>query len=113
MDEAKLKDNLNKIIRIFNGHPHIFIDFLLKHNAFTDDFKSKLSKSNIQSKPKKFHDIEKAINFYSSILLDDIPTNNKEDEWNKKLLIALTMQKYEEAAKIRDYMHSKGYKIKI
>lgn len=113
MAQEKLKENLFKLLKIFNGYPHIFILFLLKHNALTEDFKNKLTKSTIKDKPKRFQDIEKAMNFYSSLLIEETKPVDKEIDWNRKLLKALMEQRYEDAAKIRDIMITKGIEIKI
>lgn len=113
MASNKLEENLLKIIKIFNGHPHIFISFLLTHNALSNNFKHALSNSTIKQKPKKFHDMEKAIEYYSALLIDETNKPDNEDEWNAKLLKAVMSQKYEDAAEIRDLMKKKGIKIKI
>jgi protein-arginine kinase activator protein McsA len=54
------------------------------------------------------------IEFYAHLL--DPKEDPKADtvlEWNRKLSEAIDRQQYEEAAKIRDAMTEKGYKILI
>ncbi len=113
MDTYKFNRNFVTIIKIFNKHPNMLLNFFNKNEAFTDSFKKKLSRTIIKNKPH-FTDLDKMLEYYLRLL--DIQENDSIDKallWNNKLYKAITEQRFEDAAKIRDYMLKKGYKILI
>lgn len=113
MDSKKFNRNLILLIKIFNKHPNMFISFLNKNNAFTDVFKKKISRASIKQKPS-FADIDEMLEYYLHILDEqEINTSDKCKAWNAKLYDAISEQRFEDAAKIRDYMNKKNYKIFI
>jgi len=113
MESKKLNRNLITLLKIFNKHPNMFINFLYKNNAFTETFKKKISKVVIKDK-SNFIDIEKMLEYYLHLLDDqEINITDKCKVWNNKLYQAITEQRFEDAAKIRDYMNKKKYKILI
>lgn len=103
--------NFIVMLDLFYRHPNLFLSILHKNNAFTEEFKNKLSKTTIKDKPY-FTDMEKMIEYYVSLIADENATEDKEKLWNDKLAQALVEQKYEDAAIIRDYMKKKKYKIR-
>lgn len=104
--------NFKTLLDLFNKHPNMFLSILHKNGAFTEDFKKKLSTTIIKDKPY-FTDMEKMMDYYQTLINDDNTNSDKEISWNEKLRKALTDQKYEEAAVIRDYMKKKKFKIYI
>jgi len=109
----KYNHNFITLIKIFNHKPYMFLNFLNKHNAISDNFKTKLSNIILKDKPH-FTDIDKMIDYYSHILDEkDAKTKDKVADWNNKLYIAITEQRFEDAAKIRDYMNKRKFKIFI
>lgn len=109
------KQKMVKLLRIFNKHPHMLADFLIKNNAINSTFKKKLIRSYLKDKKhNNFLDIEKMINYYENLLneTEKDPLKN-EEYWNIKLNDAIIAQKYEDAANIRDYMLLKKIVIKI
>lgn len=104
--------NFITLLKIFHRHPYMFLNFLLKNEAFNDDFKTKLKKTVIKEKPY-FTDVTKMLDYYLNLITDDNMSVDKEAQWNNKLCKAIAQQRYEDAATIRDYMNSKKYKIYI
>lgn len=104
--------NFITLLSMFKKHPYMFMNLMLKNNAFTDDFKKKLSNTTIKDKPY-FTDINKMMDFYLNIIKDVDLNTDKEIQWNNKLCKAVVEQRFEEAAVIRDYMKLKKYKIYI
>lgn len=104
--------NFKQLIDLFQKYPNMFLTILHKNNAFSEEFKKKLSKTIIKDKPY-FTDIEKMMEYYQTLINDDNQNVDKEISWNEKLRQALADQKYEDAAIIRDYMKKKKYKIYV
>lgn len=114
-DDILFRRKFIKLLNIFNDKPYMFIDFLIKNGAISIPFKKRLLKASIKDKNKiNFIDIEKMINYYDNILIDNID-NKVEPEiyWNNKLKKYVEEQKYEEAASVKEYMDAKGYTINI
>jgi protein-arginine kinase activator protein McsA len=113
MDAYKFNRNFITIIKIFNKHPNMLLNFLSKNEAFTDTFKKKLSRTVLKNKPH-FTDIDKMLEYYLRMLdVQENPGIDKSLLWNNKLHNAISEQRFEDAAKIRDYMNKRGYKILI
>jgi excinuclease UvrABC helicase subunit UvrB len=113
MKASKFNKNFLLLLKIFAKHPHMLLRFLEKNNAFTEKFKRSVSKSIIKNR-QSFTDMNQMVEFYAHLL--DTKEDAKTDsvlEWNRKLSEAIDKQQYEEAAKIRDTMTKKGYKILI
>lgn len=105
--------NFVKLIKIFKSHPFMFLHFLESNNAIKQDFKNKLTKSLIKDK-ENFTDIDKMLKYYLTLLdTKNKPQEDSELDFNKKLFYLLSEQKYEEAAKLRDIMIKKNFKINI
>lgn len=104
--------NFKILLDLFDKHPNMFLSILHKNDAFTENFKKKLSITVVKDKPY-FTDMEKMMEYYQTLINDDNMNTDKEISWNEKLRKALMDQKYEDAAVIRDYMKKKKYKIYI
>jgi excinuclease UvrABC nuclease subunit len=101
----------------------------MENNAFNKPFINKISKSNkldeISSDeeinkylPTTFNNIQHMQDFYDSLLdeIKQISTNKSkkqlESELNEKLDSYIKLEKFEEAAKLRDYMSKNSIKRK-
>jgi len=104
--------NFKILLDLFSKHPNMFLSILHKNGAFTEDFKKKLSVTVVKDKPY-FTDMDKMMDYYQTLINDDNATTDQEIVWNEKLRKALVLQKYEDAAAIRDLMHKKKFKIYI
>ena len=104
--------NFKALLEMFHKHPNMFLSVLHKNAAFTDDFKNKLNKTILKDKPY-FTDIERMMEYYQARINDDNQNVDKEISWNEKLRLAISEQKYEDAAIIRDYMKKRKYKIYV
>ena len=117
---------------IFKNRPYHLAKYLVENSALTDDFINKIKNSDKLKEisdeekndqkflpapvPVYFVDISQMENFYNS-LTDDIKSLSKEKgieqitkELNEKLDKCIKGEKYEDAARIRDYMDRNGIK---
>ena len=114
-------NNLVAFLKMFKNRPNHLAKYLLDNSAVNKDFLKKIanndqlkSLSNNDEKlnsPIYFADINKMNDYYNSFT-DDIKRLNKgktpeeiEDEMNDKLNNLISNEKYEDAARLRDYMH--------
>jgi excinuclease UvrABC helicase subunit UvrB len=112
---------------MFKNRPYHLAKYLVENSALTEDFikkiknSDKLKEMNEDEKsseqkllpvpvPVYFVDISQMENFYNSFI-DDIKQLSKEKsieeitkDLNKKLDDLIKQEKYEEAARVRDYM---------
>lgn len=109
------KQKMVKLLRIFNKHPYMLTEFLIKNNAISPAFKKRLIRSFLKDKKyDNFLDIEKMINYYDNLITETDKDNSKDSEyWNNKLIDSINSQKYEKAAYIRDYMKDNNIDINI
>jgi hypothetical protein len=117
---------------MFKNRPYHLAKYLVENSALTDDFINKIKNSDKLKEisdeekndqkflpapvPVYFVDISQMENFYNS-LTDDIKSLSKEKsieqitkELNEKLDKCIKGEKYEDAARIRDYMDRNGIK---
>ena len=110
MEEFK-KNLINFLKRFQNRHHHLAI-FLIQNSALTEVFIERIIKSGELDKPEPiFNDISQMEEYYNSLI--DLNITNEEEVTellNKKLDVYILEEKFEEAAKLRDYM--KKNKIK-
>lgn len=117
------------LLKIFKNRPYHLAKYLMENNAFNKVFINKISKSNkldeISSDeeinkylPTSFNNIQHMQDFYDSLLdeIKQISTNKSkkqlESELNEKLDSYIKLEKFEEAAKLRDYMSKNSIKRK-
>lgn len=117
------------LLKIFKNRPYHLAKYLMENNAFNKPFINKISKSNkldeISSDeginkylPTNFNNIQHMQDFYDSLLdeIKQISTNKTkkqlESELNEKLDSYIKLEKFEEAAKLRDYMSKNSIKRK-
>ena len=120
MHNEDFYNNLVNFLKLFKNRPNHLAKYLLDNSAINKDFIKKIS-SNDQLKdisnnddfsnsPIYFADINKMNDYYNSFT-DDIKRLNKgktpeeiEDEMNERLEKFISDEKYEDAARLRDYM---------
>ncbi len=107
MDD-KFKDKLIKLLTIFKNRPNHLAKFLIDNSAFNKPFVNRVLKSKLEMDDDMYIDnISKMDDIYNSIL-DDMKSTKTDDEieneLNLKMLELIKSEKYEEAAKLRDYM---------
>ncbi len=133
MDNEDLYRNLVILLKMFKNRPYHLAKYLVENSALTNDFIQKLKNSeklkeiseegkNSEQKllpapvPIYFVDISQMENFYNSFI-DDIQLLSKEksveqitNELNEKHNKYIKDEKYEDAARLRDYMNRNGIK---
>jgi hypothetical protein len=123
MENEDLYRQLVVFLKMFKNRPYHLAKYLIENAALTDDFIKKLKNSNKLKElsdeqktlpiPNYFVDITQMENFYNSFI-DDIKniSNNEEmtKEINRKLNELIKLEKYEEAARVRDYMNRNNIK---
>jgi len=113
MDAYKFNRNFITIIKIFNRHPNMLLNFLTKNGAFAETFKKKLARAILKDKPH-FTNVETMIEYYVHLMDTEEPdAEDMSQVWNNKLYLAISEQRFEDAVGIRDYMNKRGYKILI
>jgi len=132
MENEDIYKNLVLLLKMFKNRPYHLAKYLVDNSALTDDFIKKIKNSDKLKEisdeekneqkflpapvPVYFVDISQMENFYNS-LTDDIKSLSKEKgieqitkELNEKLDNCIKGEKYEDAARIRDYMDRNGIK---
>ncbi len=132
MENEEIYRNLVLLLKMFKNRPYHLAKYLVENSALTDDFINKIKNSDKLKEisdeekndqkflpapvPVYFVDISQMENFYNS-LTDDIKSLSKEKsieqitkELNEKLDKCIKGEKYEDAARIRDYMDRNGIK---
>ena len=126
-NNEELHKNLVSLLKLFKNRPYHLAKYLIDNSAFNKTFVNKVLKSeklNEFSEDKieiintsvYFVNISQMEDFYNSLLdeMKDISkTKSSEEiasELNGRLNDLIKNEKYEEAAKIRDYMNKNGIK---
>lgn len=121
MENEDLYRNLVILLKMFKNRPYHLAKYLIDNYAFNKDFIKKVSENaklndiseedeDKLKQPNYFLDISKMNDHYNSFT-DEIKLLEKsktpleiEEELNEKLNKLLFDEKYEDAARIRDYM---------
>ena len=120
MENEDLYRNLVILLKMFKNRPYHLAKYLIENSAFSNDFIKKVSENaklinlseedNQSKQPIYFLDIGKMNDHYSSFT-DEIKLLERgktpmeiEMELNEKLDKLLFDEKYEDAARVRDYM---------
>lgn len=123
-DKNKLYRNLSILLKLFKNRPNHLAKYLIENSAFSEEFTFNIINSkklngmtpkdayNYFSEdsnygPVYFTDFDEMDNYYIDIIEDNnlkIDLTELAKELNMKLRKYLTEEKYEEAAKVRDYM---------
>lgn len=124
-DKDKLYRHLVILLKIFRDRPNHLSKYLIENNAFNKEFIKKINSSKKLTEisdmeikdmmgeiESYFTDIEEMDSFYNNLLTNDKSENkDKMVELNEKLRELIKSEKYEDAARIRDYMSKNGIKI--
>ena len=119
MENEDLYRNLVILLKMFKNRPFHLAKYLIENSALTEDFIKKVMNNNslkdlVDSNDPKvknlFLDINQMNNYFNS-LTDDIKrigdSKNPEEisaALNEKLETLINEERYEDAAKLRDYM---------
>jgi hypothetical protein len=121
MENEDLYRNLVILLKMFKNRPYHLAKYLIENSALTPEFIKKVSENgkltnlseendDKSKQPIYFLDIGKMNDYYSSFT-DDIKLLEKgktpseiEADFNEKLNKLLMEEKYEDAARVRDYM---------
>lgn len=111
MDD-KFYNNLVTLLNLFKNRPYHLAKYLADNSALNSDFIEKIKRSdklndiskNKDDMFKNFKDIDDLENFYDSLLNESSNYKNKEKDLNEKLNELIKLEKYEDAARLRDYM---------
>lgn len=136
-DKNKLSKNLSTLLKLFKDRPNHLAKYLIENNALKDDFifniinSKKLNEiapndissyfSNMDNFPMDFSSFDDMETFYKSIIEEhDIYStiytqtdNEVEITLNEKLKMLLSMEDYEQATVLRDFMLENNIKINI
>lgn len=120
-NNEELNRNLVLLLKMFKNRPYHLAKYLIDNSALSQEFIKKILKSDKLKElseeeespsviPVYFVDISQMDEFYNSFI-DDIKQISKEKnleevtiELNEKLNECIKNEKYEDAARIRDYM---------
>jgi len=123
----ELNKSLVVLLKMFKNRPYHLAKYLIENSALNSDFINKLTNSDKLKKisddsdksvniPVYFVNITQMNDFYDSFL-DDISQISKEKsleeltkDINQKLDNLIKGEKFEEAARVRDYMMKNGIK---
>jgi excinuclease UvrABC helicase subunit UvrB len=119
-NDDELYNNLVTLLKLFKNRPYHLSKYLIENSALDTDFIEQILKSDklqeLQEKmsndggyeltPIYFPDISKMDEFYKSLSNISNSKDKKElsRELNLKMVDLLKAEKYEEAARLRDYM---------
>ena len=122
--------NLVILFKLFKNSPNHLSKYLSRNSAFSKDFINSIINSkklnelapnydqdyftNISLPSLTFNDIVEMEMYYDSILEDLNVTENKKEmeiQLNTKLSHLINKEKYEDAAKLRDYMLFNNFEI--
>lgn len=119
-NSENLYRNLYILLKMFKNRPYHLAKYLIDNNALTKDFLEKVQASGKLKEisdgeqkllPAHLSDITKMEEFFTSFL-DGITKDKSVEEvtkdLNQKLNDCIKNEKYEDAARIRDYMNRNG-----
>lgn len=121
MNNEELNEHLANFLKMFKNRPYHLAKYLIDNSALNKSFINKIVKSGKlntetpQITPEvPITDISEMEDYYNSIL-DPIKIGNKTveeitKETNDKMNELIKNEKFEEAAKLRDYMNKKSIK---
>lgn len=107
----ELYERLLILIKLFDNKPHFLAKYLIDNSALSSEFIDNIMCStkleNLENLDlKSFKTISEMNNFFKS-LVTNIDFSESIPELIKKLDALVDKEKYEEAAKLRDYINSK------
>jgi hypothetical protein len=107
MDE-NFKDKLIKLLTLFKNRPNHLAKFLIDNSAFNKPFINRVLKSKLEIDDNLYIDSLSNMDDIYNYILDDIKSSKTDEEieteLNLKMVELINSERYEEAAKLRDYM---------
>ncbi len=119
MENEDLYRNLVILLKMFKNRPYHLAKYLIENDSLTKDFMKKISENgklaelgqedNKPKGPVYFLDIGKMNDYYASLSDENVPKTTHspeevEEYLNAKLDSLIDEEKYEDAARLRDYM---------
>lgn len=134
-NNSKQYTNIVKLFKLFKNRPNHLVKYLYDNEFFSKKFLDSIKSSkklaeltddditkynaheiSLSLLPEYFTDIESMKKYFAD-LTNEFKHIKKADklkaELNKKLKVALDSEKYEDAAKIRDYMKQKNIDVDL
>jgi hypothetical protein len=113
--DDEMFNNIRKLFRLFYNRPNHLAKYLIENNAFNDDFIHKVKYSHRLIDidivdDMNFKSILEMESFFIS-LLKDTDSEHIEQSLNSKLVDLVKSDKFEDAARLRDYMIKNNFKI--
>lgn len=117
MDNENLYKNLVLLIKMFKNRPYHLAKYLIENSALTENFinaveeNARLKKTDISDDESRlpviyFADINQMNEYYNSLTEENKTKSPEEVEksLNEKLKSLIEEERYEDAARLRDYM---------
>lgn len=116
MDNENLYKNLVLLIKMFKNRPHHLAKYLIDNSALTENFinaveeNARLKKTDMSDDSRLpviyFADINQMNEYYNSLTEENKTKSPEEVEKsiNEKLKSLIEEERYEDAARLRDYM---------
>lgn len=119
-NDDELYKKMALFLKMFKNRPYHLAKYLVDNSALSSDFINKIVSSDkikeITDDDMYFNDISKMQEFYITFIDDINQSSDKKSikqltiELNTKLNDYIKIEKYEDAARIRDYMFKNGIK---
>lgn len=125
MENEGVYKNLVQLLKMFDGRPYHLAKYLLDNSALQKEFQQRISENyKLRKAGKKgeginaphFNDVSQMAEFYASFsddirrLTDGKTPEEIASELNSQLNEYVTNEKYEDAARLRDYMFKNNIK---
>jgi hypothetical protein len=123
-----LKANILALFKLFDNATHVIVNYMISHNAFTQNFQDLIINNNKLTqlskledpKPPFFHSQNEMHNYYNDLFVQPkhepvepkpVPFKNETECLQSQLIEALAKEDYLKAAHIRDYANE--FKINL
>lgn len=101
-------------LKLFNNRPHHLAKFLLESDALTLEFINVVKGFNEMTYEEKFNNITEINDYFNRFLTQENSKSREEkmeQDLNIKLDFLISEERYEDAARVRDYMIKNKIKI--
>lgn len=123
MARSEFEHNLSLLLKLFKNRPNHLARFLINNNCLTEEFKdmvlnnyelNELDSEEVEYEID-FSDYDEMNSYYDKYISTDISNKTIDTDLHRQLNIRLlsliSEEKFEDAAKLRDYMKKKNIKI--
>ena len=115
MNQDHIYQNLTRLLLLFQNRPHHLAKYLIDKCAFNDFFLKMVEESDKLNNPTEtpfFRSVDEMNDYYDIFKENSKNNHNKKvEELFSKLQECLKEEKYEDAARLRDYMIKIGIKF--